>query len=126
MDREYDLTEDVLLQAMDKANADRAVIVPVDRYMAVNNRKANDAILAAAAAQPNVWSCLCGPHMRAIEIFCKKVDPDRIVWGTDFGFSFADSIEYRLNLIRSAKISDDLRERILGRNPLRLMGMTNK
>jgi predicted TIM-barrel fold metal-dependent hydrolase len=77
---------------------------------------------AAEAAQlPNVWICLCGPHMRAIERLCQKVDPERLLWGTDFGFSFADSIGYRLDLILRAKISDSLRERILRLNPQHLL-----
>lgn len=59
--------------------------------------------------------------MRAIEIFCQRVDPDRILWGTDFGFSFVDPIEYRLNLIMRAQIDDSLRAQILGVNPLRLL-----
>ena len=74
-----------------------------------------------AAKLPNVWLCLCGPHMRAIELVCRQVDGDRIVWGTDFGPSFADPVTYRLALIRRAKIGDALRERILGVNPWRLL-----
>jgi len=74
-----------------------------------------------AAKHPNIWTCLCGPHMRAIEIICNKADPDRLLWGTDFGFGFADSIDYRIDLIRSAKINDGLRQKILGENPLRLI-----
>ena len=75
----------------------------------------------AAARRPNVWLCLCGPHMRAVELLCRHADPDRIVWGTDFGFGFSDSIGYRLELLRRAGIGEALRERILGANPLRLL-----
>ena len=50
VDREYDLTADALLTAMDRAGVDRAVIAPVDRYLAVDNRVGNDFILQAAAA----------------------------------------------------------------------------
>ena len=74
-----------------------------------------------ASRHPNVWACLCGPHMRAVEIFCQRADPDRLLWGTDFGFGFSDPIEYRLNLILRARIDDALRERILGVNPFRLL-----
>lgn len=73
-----------------------------------------------ASRRPNVWLCLCGPHMRAIEVLCRRADPDRIVWGTDFGFGFADPMGYRLQLLRTAQIHDGLRERILCANPLRL------
>ena len=73
-----------------------------------------------ASRRPNVWLCLCGPHLRAMEILCRSADPDRILWGSDFGFGFADSISYRLREFQLARIDDALRERILGANPLRL------
>ena len=75
------------------------------------------------ARLPNVWPCLTGPHMRTMEIYCQRSDPDRLLWGSDFGFGFANPIEYRLTLIRRAKIDDGLRERILGDNPRRLLGV---
>jgi hypothetical protein len=59
--------------------------------------------------------------MRAIESFCQQVNPDQILWGTDYGFSFADCIEYRLNLFLRAKIADSLKETVLSHNPLRLL-----
>jgi len=73
-----------------------------------------------AARLPNVWVCLCGPHMRAIELLCRYADPDRILWGSDFGFGLSDQIEYRLNLFRRARISNPLRDQILKTNPLHL------
>ena len=60
--------------------------------------------------------------MRGMEIICQRADPDRLLWGTDYGFGFSDPIEYRLNLILSAKIDDGLRDQILGVNPMRLIG----
>ena len=78
-----------------------------------------------AARLPNVWACLCGPHMRAIEVFCRQADPDRLLWGSDFGFGFADPIEYRLNMFRRAKIPLSLQTKILEENPLRLLGRIN-
>ena len=61
--------------------------------------------------------------MRTMEIYCQRSDPDRLLWGSDFGFGFADPIQYRLTLIRRAKIDGGLRERILGDNPRRLLGL---
>jgi len=49
VDREFDLTEERLLQAMDTAKVDRAVIAPPDRYLAVFNREGNDMMLAAGS-----------------------------------------------------------------------------
>ncbi|MCE5308219.1 MAG: amidohydrolase [Acidobacteriales bacterium] len=74
-----------------------------------------------AARLPNVWTCLCGPHIRALELLCQRIDPDRLLWGSDFGFGFADQIDYRLNLLLRARIPDGLREQILSVNPLRLL-----
>lgn len=79
------------------------------------------AVLAAQLS--NVWICLCGPHVRAIEVLCSRADPDRILWGSDFGFGFADQIEYRLNLFLQARIREPLRARVLGTNALRLFGV---
>ena len=70
---------------------------------------------------PNVWTCLCGPHLRAMELFCQRADTDRLLWGSDFGFGFSDPIGYRLNLIRRARIEDEVRKKILDANPLRLL-----
>jgi len=75
----------------------------------------------AAAKHKNVWICLCGPHLRAMEILCKQVNSNRIIWGSDFGFGTSDPIGYRLGLINKADIDDRLRQAILGENPLRLI-----
>jgi predicted TIM-barrel fold metal-dependent hydrolase len=63
VDREYDLTEAALLKAMDKSNVDRAIIAPVDRYLAVNNREGNDFIRKAASARPDrlIPACSANP-----------------------------------------------------------------
>jgi predicted TIM-barrel fold metal-dependent hydrolase len=76
-----------------------------------------------AARQPNIWLCFCGPSPKAIEEICKRVDQDRILWGTDYGFGWSDAVGYRLNLLLQANIKDSLREKILGTNPLRLLGI---
>lgn len=74
-----------------------------------------------ALRRPNIWLTLCGPHMRAFEIFCAKGDPDRIIWGSDYGFGFSDPYSYRLNELLQANISDQMKEKILAANPLRLL-----
>ncbi len=63
VDREYDLTESALLQAMDAAGVDRAVIAPVDRCLAVNNREGNDFVLRAATGHCDrfIPSCCVNP-----------------------------------------------------------------
>ena len=76
-----------------------------------------------AARRQNIWLCLCGPHLRAMELLCTHADPDRIVWGSDYGFSFSDSIEYRLNLLLRARIPQNVCDRILGLNPSLLLNI---
>ncbi|MDD5598849.1 MAG: amidohydrolase family protein [Victivallaceae bacterium] len=71
----------------------------------------------AAAKLPNIYLCLCGPTMRAIEIICKNVSPEKLLWGSDFGFGFADTISYRLDLLSEAGITSGLRLQILDKNP---------
>lgn len=77
-----------------------------------------------ASRLKNIWLCLCGPHMRAMELLCRDTDPARLLWGSDFGFGFADQIEYRLNLFLKARIPAALQTSILGANALRLFGLT--
>jgi len=59
VDREYDLTADALLRAMDQAGVDQAVIAPVDRYLAVENRFGNRFIQEAAADHPRRFIAAC-------------------------------------------------------------------
>ena len=63
VDREYDLTEEGLLRAMDVASVERAIIAPPDRYLAVFNREGNDLMLRAVASHPGrfIPSCSVNP-----------------------------------------------------------------
>jgi len=62
-DREYDLTEAALLEALDAAEVGRAVIAPVDRCLAVANREGNDAMRQTASRHPErfIPSCSANP-----------------------------------------------------------------
>jgi predicted TIM-barrel fold metal-dependent hydrolase len=70
---------------------------------------------------PNLWFCLCGLTLRAIEIMARTVSPARLLWGSDFGFGLADTIAYRLELARRARITGPIREKMLGANARRLL-----
>ena len=50
---EYQQSVDELLREMDKYGVDRAVICPVDRCIAVDNREGNDFVLNTARAHPD-------------------------------------------------------------------------
>ena len=62
VDREFDLTEDRLLRAMDAAEVDRAVIAPPDRCLAVLNREGNDMMLVASGRSERfIPACTVNP-----------------------------------------------------------------
>lgn len=75
----------------------------------------------AVGSLPNVWLTLCGPHQRAMEVICQRMDGQRLLWGSDFGFGFIDSLGYRLGLIQTTRIEEIARARILGINPLHVI-----
>jgi predicted TIM-barrel fold metal-dependent hydrolase len=70
IDREYDLTAVALLNAMDLAGVNRAVIAPVDRYLAVDNKVGNDFIAQQARAFPKrfIASCCANPWYGKVAI----------------------------------------------------------
>jgi predicted TIM-barrel fold metal-dependent hydrolase len=61
-DREYDLTAAVLLKEMDVAGVNRALIAPVDRYLAVENKVGNDFIAKQARAYPERFIATCSAN----------------------------------------------------------------
>ncbi len=75
----------------------------------------------AVAGLANLWTCLCGPHQRGMEILSHHAPADRLLWGSDFGFGFADPIDYRLGQFRRSRIPAALQQAILGANPQRLL-----
>ena len=63
VDREYDLTVDMLLEQMDQANVDRAVVAPLDRCLAVSNQTGNNTMLQASGEYPDrlIPACSANP-----------------------------------------------------------------
>ena len=59
VDREYDLTETALLNAMDRARVERAVVVPPDRFLAVYNQDGNENMQRAVRAHPDRFISTC-------------------------------------------------------------------
>jgi len=62
-DREFDLTAENLLHAMDLAEVNCAVIAPPDRQLAVSNREGNAAMLQSARSHPGrlIPACAANP-----------------------------------------------------------------
>ena len=70
---------------------------------------------------PNLYACLCGPKPADLEYLIKAAGPDRIVWGSDFGFSHWRMISERLDDALLANIDDAQRERVFYTNAARLL-----
>jgi predicted TIM-barrel fold metal-dependent hydrolase len=80
--------------------------------------------LAAAFRYPNIILCLCGTLPLGIERIVSKVDPERLLFGTDAGFGAArGNQEYRLGQILRLDIPDSVRRLILGGNARRIFNL---
>ena len=49
-----------------------------------------------------------------------SVSEERIMWGSDYGFGWADSVKYRLHLMDHVKMPDEKRVKIMGANAINL------
>jgi len=76
--------------------------------------------IEAMNSTENLWGCLCSPHPAAIRQLVRRCDASRLLWGSDYGFSFADMVGYRMEMLGAADISDELQNRLLAENPKRL------
>lgn len=81
--------------------------------------------IAAVQRHPNLWVCLCGPPAAACREYFRVCDPARLLWGSDFGFGWADPIAYRLGVLRSLGLSDHMLHAVLADNPARLLSCTS-
>jgi len=71
----------------------------------------------------NLYFTLSGPHLAGIRAIVDAVPSDRIMWGSDFGFGWADPIRYRLHLLDHVDMSDGTRAKIMSENAVRLFGL---
>jgi len=78
--------------------------------------------IATLNANPNVWGCLCSPHLAAIRQILQRCDRQRLLWGSDYGFTFQDLIDYRLKMMNLAGMDERTRRMVFDENPQRLLG----
>lgn len=78
---------------------------------------------AALNAVPNLWGCLCSPHVAAVKHLVEHCDKSRLVWGSDQGFAFADFFPYRIQMMDEVGLSDADREAIFVTNARRLLNL---
>ena len=79
--------------------------------------------IAALRAVENLWGCLCGPYPAALREVLRRCDRQRLLWGSDFGFGFADSVGYRLGLMDRLGLTEEEKRQILEENPRRLFSL---
>jgi len=77
--------------------------------------------IAALNFADNLWGCLCGPHVAGMREIVRRCDARRLLWGSDFGFTFLDVIGYRLHVMELLGLDDNLRQTIFTDNPARLL-----
>jgi predicted TIM-barrel fold metal-dependent hydrolase len=76
-----------------------------------------DNAISAANKYRNLYLCLCGPSISHLQKIVDGVDSDRILFGTDFGFtmSFA-SLIYRLDMWNYVSMGHVVKEKLFYRN----------
>lgn len=74
-------------------------------------------------SRPNVYATLCGVSPRTMQIISRRVSPERLLWGSDFGFGVLDFLGYRRRLISELDIDTKVKRAILEENPERLLSM---
>ena len=71
--------------------------------------------------EPNLYGCICGPYPAAIKEIINNGPTDRLVWGSDYGFSAADVYDYRLDMFERIGIESGRRTMIFEDNARRLL-----
>jgi len=82
--------------------------------------------IEVARQNSNVYIMLCGGHPLAMQKTCEQVDSDRIIFGTDYlGDGNGSLIKYRKQMVDNLPIEDSLREKIYGKNALKLYNINH-
>jgi len=63
------------------------------------------------------------PPLAGIQLVVDRLGPDRILYGSDGSVGHPSAISYALKIVDELHISDDVREKILGGNIARLLGI---
>jgi uncharacterized protein len=79
--------------------------------------------IAAINGVENLWGCLCGPNPNAMGEIVRRCDRQRLLWGSDFGFTLTDVVGYRLEILKWISLTDRDYERIVAENPQRIFGI---
>lgn len=107
---EYRQTEDELFREMDKYAIDRAVLVPVDRCIAVDNHEGNDTVLDAVRRHPERLYCFATANpwygQRAVDEIKRALDAGArgiYIHSALQGFLLCDELVYPLVKLAEAR-----------------------
>ncbi len=79
--------------------------------------------IAAMRSAENLWGCLCSPHLAGLRQLYQHADRSRLVWGSDQGYSLADTYQYRWPLMKLLSLTDAQAHTMFETNPQRLLGL---
>ncbi len=80
--------------------------------------------IEVARQNPNVIITLCGQHPLAMQTICDQVDPNRILFGTDFmGPGTEELVVYRKGMVDRLNMDEDKRAKIMGKNGQRIFNI---
>jgi uncharacterized protein len=69
---------------------------------------------------PNLWGCICGPYAAGVRELLQRCDLDRLIWGSDFGYTVHDCVGYRMRAFCGAVPDERQQAAIFTNNPQRL------
>jgi len=76
-----------------------------------------------AARCDNVHLCICGTPFKGIKQMVEDIGPERMIFGSDAGFSDPSLIDFRVGQILRLNIDEEEKERILSLNIARILGL---
>ncbi len=76
---------------------------------------------AAVHSAPNVWACLCGPHIEGLRYLLARCPSNRLLWGTDTVSMNFDTRSYRVPLMDRLGLTEAQETAIYGVNPERIL-----
>jgi len=81
-----------------------------------------DNAITAANRLKNIYLCLCGPSIFQLQKIVDNVSSDKIMFGSDFGFSSSKAcLIYRLDMWNYVNMSDEKRKKLFYINALRMI-----
>ncbi len=81
----------------------------------------NDAI-RAAKRYPNLYLSMCGPSISHLQRIVDNVPPEKLMFGTDFGFSRSSAaLAYRVKMWDYVRMNEETRDQIYNKTALSLL-----